>query len=67
MVIGVILYNKKIIEICPVKLVFFLIMNTVPFFDTILASDSLTVAANKRYIKEMETVTHTMKAGNTSK
>nr|XP_011437312.3 uncharacterized protein LOC105335211 [Crassostrea gigas] len=37
-------------------------MNTVPFFDTILASDSLTVAANKRYINEMETVTHTMKA-----
>lgn len=42
-------------------------MNTVPFFDTILALDSLTVAANKRYIKKIETVTHTMKAGNTSK
>lgn len=65
MVIGVILYNKDLQK--SVQLNFFFIMNTVPFFDTILASDSLTVAANKRYIKEMETVTHIMKAGNTSK
>lgn len=66
MVIGVILYNKDLQKFVQLNWVF-LIMNTVPFFDTILASDSLTVAANKRYIKEMETVTHTMKAGNTSK
>lgn len=42
-------------------------MKTVPFFDTILALDNLTVAANKRYTKQMETVTHIMKAGNTLK
>lgn len=65
MVIGVILYNKDLQK--SVQLNFFFIMNTVPFFDTILSSDSLTVAANKRYIKEMETVTHIMKAGNTLK
>lgn len=65
MVIGVILYNKDLQKFVQLNWVF-LIMNTVPFFDTILASDSLTVAANKRYINEMETATHTMKAGNTS-
>lgn len=64
MVIGVILYNKDLQKFVQLNWVF-LIMNT--FFDTILASDSLTVAANKRYINEMETATHTMKAGNTSK
>lgn len=66
MVMGVILYNKDLQKSVQFNWVFF-IMNTVPFFDTILASGSLTVAANKRYIKEMETVTHIMKAGNTSK
>lgn len=45
----------------------FFIIKTIPFFDTILASDNLTVAANKHYTKEMETVAHNVKAGNTSK
>lgn len=66
MVIGFILYNKDLQKSVQLNWFFFK-MNTVPFFDTVLASDSLTVAANKRYIKEMETVTHIMKAGNTSK
>lgn len=66
MVIGVILYNKDLQKFVQLNWVFFNNEHST-ILDTILASDSLTVAANKRYINEMETTTHTMKAGNTSK
>lgn len=65
-IIGVILYNKDLKKFVQLNWVFF-IMKTVPFFDTILASGSLNVAPNKRYTKEMEKITHIMKAGNTLK